>query len=85
MVSDHVTCDDILIFDDEVVVTQKLLNKEMIVAEMGADEWYTKKEKEEEDGQEAEVPLMEKMSASPIREALNALFNFALTTSNKKM
>lgn len=85
MVSDHVTCDDILIFDDEVVVTQKLLNNEMIVAEMGADEWYTKKEKGEEDGQEAEVPLMEKMSASPIREALNALFNFALTTSNKKM
>lgn len=85
MVSDHVTCDDILIFDDEVVVTQKLLNNEMIVAEMGTDEWYTKKEKEEEDGQEAEVPLMEKMSASPIREALNALFNFALTTSNKKM
>ena len=85
MVSDHVTCDDILIFDDEVVVTQKLLNNEMIVAEMGADEWYTKKEKEEEDGQEAEVPLMEKMSASPIRDALNALFNFALTTSNKKM
>ena len=85
MVSDHVTCDDILIFDDEVVVTQKLLNNEMIVAEMGADEWYTKKEKEEEDGQEAEVSLMEKMSASPIREALNALFNFALTTSNKKM
>ena len=57
----------------------------MIVAEMGTDEWYTKKEKEEEDGQEAEVPLMEKMCASPIREALNALFNFALTTSNKKM
>ena len=85
MVSDHVTCDDILIFDDQVVVTQKLLNNEMIVAEMRADEWYTKKEEEEEDGQEAEVPLMEKMIASPIREALNALFNFALTTSNKKM
>ena len=85
MVSDHVTCDDILIFDDEVVVTQRLLNNEMIVAEIRADEWYTKKEEEEEDGQEAEVPLMEKMSASPIREALNALFNFTLTTSNKKM
>ena len=28
---------------------------------------------------------MGKVSASQIREALNALFNFALTTSNKEM
>lgn len=85
MVSDHVTCDDILIFDDEVAVTQKLLNDEMTVAEIRADDWYTKQEEEKEDGQEAEVSLMGKASASQIREALNALFNFALTTSNKEM
>ena len=57
----------------------------MTVAEIRADDWYTKEEEEKEEGQEAEVSLMGKVSASQIREALNALFNFALTTSNKEM
>ena len=50
-----------------------------------ADESDTKEEEEKEDEQEADVSLMEKQSASQIREPVNSLFNFALITGNVEM
>ena len=71
MVLDDVMRDDILIFDDEVVL---ILTDEMIAPEMQADESDTKEEEEKEDKQEADLSLMKKPSALQIREALNSLF-----------
>ena len=45
LVPDDVTCDDILAFDEEVVVTQEILTDEMIVAEMRADKSDTNEER----------------------------------------
>lgn len=85
LVLDDVICDDILIFNDQVALTQKILINEMIVTEMKADESDTKSEEEKEDKQEPDVSLMKKPSASKMCEALNSLFNFALIKGNKDM
>ena len=55
----------------------------MIVAEMRADESDTKEGEESEHGQETDVSLMRKPSASQICEALNLLFNFSLITGKR--
>ena len=57
----------------------------MTVAETQADESITNKEAEKDVEQVTDVPLMEKPSASQIRETLNLLFNFSLLAGNKEM
>ena len=56
MVSGDVTCDYILIFDDEVPVTQEILTDEMIVSER-THEPNANEEGKKEDEQETDVPL----------------------------
>ena len=57
MVPDDVTCDDILIFDEEVPATQEILTDEMIVSEMLTHESNAKEEEKKEDEQETDVSL----------------------------
>ena len=44
-----------------------------------------KKCEEEKEGEEADMPLKEKPSASQIRETLNLLFNFTLIAGYEEM